>query len=530
MQRFAAKAEPHREKLRGGYYTPDLIAQFVAEWVLRAGNVVLEPSCGDGAILAHLAVDGVEAQGVELFAEEADKASVATGAPVAAGDFFSWFTPARVGSFDGVAGNPPYIRFGSWESESRDRALELMRGEGMRPSRLTNAWVPFVVAAVMAARNEGRIGLVLPAELLQVGYASQLRSYLVDNCSKITLVSFEKLVFPGILQEVVLLLAIRGEGPAEINTIEVPDAEALATVSLDSASTRAHLHETEKWTKYYLGPRAIELVRRVRTDRRLAPLRDFAAVNVGVVTGRNTFFCLTDVEATERGLTQWTIPLLARSAQLQGLSFNSEDLAFYADAGARTHLLSIKPSVDVAKTAALASYIAEGEDAGVDTGYKCRIRNDWWVVPSVSVPDGFMLRQVSTHVRLAANDACATSTDTVHRVFTKPGVDIHRLSVGAFNSVTLALSEVLGRSYGGGILELEPSECAELPVPDPAIVPDGLSSKVDELLRQRRFDEALDIVDHDVLIEGVGMSAEDVGDLRAVWDRMRDRRLARSKR
>lgn len=530
MTTFAAKAEPEGDKLRGGYYTPDLIASFVADWVLEAGPKVLEPSCGDGAILRHLVRPGATPQAVELFASEAAKAHAATMVNVEVADFFRWFTASREKTFDGVAGNPPYIRFGSWEHESRELALGLMRGEGMRPTKLTNAWVPFVVASIMAVRPGGRVGLVLPAELLQVGYASQLRAYLVDECSEITLVSFEKLVFPGILQEVVLLLATRGAGPASINTVEIPNAEALASVSLATSAARAHLHETEKWTKYYLGPSAIELVRRLRADRRMLPLSAYAAANVGVVTGRNSFFCLTEADARLRGLTEWTIPLLAKSAQMAGLTYRAADLDQQSAEGARTHLLAAPSKVDLAAAPALAKYIAEGEEGDVHTGYKCRIRNEWWVVPSISIPDGFMLRQVSSHLRIAANDANATSTDTVHRVFTKPGVDIHRLSVAAFNSVTLAMSEVIGRSYGGGILEMEPSECGELPIPDPALVPEGLSVKVDDLVREKRYDEAMDLVDRTVLVEQVGLEMEDILAMRRVWVRMRDRRMGRSKR
>lgn len=533
MATFAAKAAPQGDKLRGGYYTPEPIARFVAEWAVSAGTKILEPSCGDGAILGQLAsVAGTEnLTAIELIEAEAHKASTSSGVPITVSDFFKWFTSDRYGSFDAVVGNPPYIRFGSWDEIYREPALELMRQQGLRPTKLTNAWVPFVVAAVQAVRPGGRVALVLPAELLQVGYAASVRSYLVDHCSAITIVSFQRLVFPGILQEVVLLLAERGEGPAQIRTVELPDAEHLADFDqASSPAARAHLHETEKWTKYYLDTKAIELLRLVRTDGRLKPLSHFAGVDVGVVTGRNSFFCLSADDAERRGLSDMTIPLVARSAQVGGLNFTSDDLSDQATTDARTRLLTVSRDIDLDQHKDLARYLEEGEADGVPTGYKCRIRKAWWEVPSTWVPDGFMLRQISTHPRLIANRAGATSTDTVHRVRVANGVDMERLAVGSFNSVTFALAEVLGRSYGGGILELEPSECGHLPVPDPASVPETLHEKVDELVRERRIDDALDLVDQVVLMDRLGFDPDDVAALRRAWIQLRDRRSGRSKR
>lgn len=532
MAKFAAKAAPEGDKLRGGYYTPDPIARFIAGWVGADGGHVLEPSCGNGAILRHLVTvaNARKITAVELVAEEAKKARAKTGVPVVIGDFFSWFEPSRHGTFDAVAGNPPYIRFGSWEATAREPALALMRAQGMRPTRLTNAWVPFVVASVLAVRPGGRIGLVLPAELLQVGYAAALRSYLIDECISITLVSFKQLVFPGILQEVVLLLAVRGTGPAEIRTVELPNSGALNGFDgTTKAAARARLHESEKWTKYYLGSNAIRLIRRVRESGLLHPLSRYAAVDVGVVTGRNSFFCLSSAEARQRGLTKMTVPLLSRSVQAPGLSLTSQDLEA-PTAGAANRLLAIPSGTDVHRNKMLAAYLAEGESDGVPDGYKCRIRRAWWEVPSTWVPDGFMLRQINTHPRLIANLAGATSTDTVHRVRVAKGVEIERLAAGAFNSATFALSEVLGRSYGGGILELEPSECEHLPIPDPALVPATLHQKVDELVREHRIEDALDLVDEEVLIDLLGFDRRDLAVLRRAWIALRDRRRGRSKR
>jgi len=525
---FAAKAAPSNEKLRGGYYTPEPLARFVASWVADAGPELLEPSCGDGELLQFLTTRG-NATGVELFPLEAEAARERTGAKVVDGDFFGWFTPDRYGTFDGVAGNPPYIRFGSWEEQYREPAFELMRQQGLNPTRLTNAWLPFVVASLVAVREGGRVGLVIPAELLQVGYAAQLRAHLVDTCSEVTVVAFSELVFPGILQEVILLLAVKGDGPAAIRTVEVQNGEHLGDVTLDGAATRAPLHAAEKWTKYFLGIEQIKALRDLRTDSRLASLGKYAKVNVGVVTGRNSFFCMSEAEAQQRGIAEHTIPLLSRSAQFTGVRLTEQDICAHAKAGANTRLLALPSDYDVAGDRALAQYIQLGEDDGVHEGYKCRIRNSWWSVPSIARPAGFMLRQVSTYLRMMSNDADATSTDTVHRVFTKPGVDMRRLSVAALNSATLAMSEVLGRSYGGGLLEVEPTEAIALPVPDPTLVDEALVTHVDTLLRRGDVQGAIALVDQRLLVDIVGFDESEMAAVRGASDLLRQRRLRRGR-
>ena len=46
------KSSVDSQKLRGGYYTPKPIADFLARWVVRSADaLVLEPSCGDGTLL-----------------------------------------------------------------------------------------------------------------------------------------------------------------------------------------------------------------------------------------------------------------------------------------------------------------------------------------------------------------------------------------------------------------------------------------------------------------------------------------------
>lgn len=523
---FAGKAIASADKVRGGYYTPVGVARFLAQWVRVAGPQVLEPSCGDGAILRELAVLTDHAHGVELVAREAAKSR--KFAPVDTANLFVWMRKTPAGSWDGVAGNPPYIRFGNWAADQRDPALDLMRHVGLRPTKLTNAWVPFVVASTTLVRDGGRVGLVVPAELLQVGYAAPLREFLLSRFSEITLVTFERLVFDGILQEVVLFCGVAGEGPAQIRTVALRDPDQLVGIDLGVEHVAPGLlHEKEKWTKYFLDPAQIQLLRTLKQSATMTRLGSLADVDVGIVTGRNSFFTFTEEQAQAQGLRAHCVPLISRSAQLSGLVYDLNCRTCDVATQHRTWLLN---APNEPTDPALIAHINAGEAAGVHLGYKCSLRKPWWSTPSLWFPDLFLLRQIHLAPRLAVNAAAATSTDTVHRVRLTAPVNPAAFATVFHNSATFAFTEVMGRSYGGGILELEPVEAEELPVPRPEYATVALARDVDLLLKANETEKALDVVDQQVLIDGLGWSPDAVAVCRTAWVTLRERRRKRGSR
>ena len=71
--------EASAEKLRGGFYTPEPIAEFVLRWGINGSKDfdILEPSCGDGVFLEQLEKQNLKYKSitaVELDEEEAAKA------------------------------------------------------------------------------------------------------------------------------------------------------------------------------------------------------------------------------------------------------------------------------------------------------------------------------------------------------------------------------------------------------------------------------------------------------------------------
>ncbi len=529
------------QKLRGGYYTPEPLANFLTRWAIRGrDDVVLEPSSGDGvflkAALARFATLGprdgppaVDAVEIEPQAAASSRSILGTSGiadRLVEGDFFAYAEKATA-RYDAVLGNPPFLRFQHFREEHRQAAFNLMRAQGLAPNRLTNAWVPFVAASAALLAPAGRLAMVLPAELLQVSYAAELRQFLSDFFARITVVTFERLVFDGIQQEVVLLLAERRpSGSPGIRVVELHDASDLSSLAVDSltAPVKRLDHSRDKWTQYFLAAQELELLRQLRTDQRLVPLGQLADTDVGVVTGMNDFFVLgAEDEFTLVHLVDLSTPIISRSNQLSGAVFEEADWRSLRRSGVARALLTIGRESHLSDE--VETYLETGVVAGVDRGYKCRIRRRWYEVPSVWRPDAFLLRQIHLYPQLVINRTPATSTDTVHRLRLHPDTDGEALAASFHNAATFLFAEAFGRSYGGGVLELEPSEADALLIPY-SRRHGALLGHVDDTIR--RGTGYSDRRAEATLLNGfLGLDDASIDMVRRAGSRLRDRRLGR---
>jgi len=543
------------DKLRGGYYTSAELARWLCTWAIRdPAELVLEPSCGDGSFLeaaskrleelgAHGPSRANQLRGVEIIPDEADKARArlrdglgyrATDV-VENSDFFAWWSKPDRPEFDAVVGNPPFIRYQSFPEPHRTRAMDIMKEQGLSPNRLTNIWVPFVAAAAAALKEGGRMALVLPAELLQVSYAAQLRSFLTDRFGRVELIACNELFFEKAEQEVLLLLADEARpapsmsNPCKVNLTESDLVADIVKRSppavLRGASPKTVCHDSEKWLKYFLNADEITFMRALRACEQTVELGSYASVNVGVVTGKNQFFVLRESEVVDLGLQKYTMPLIARSAQLEGAIVDRAGWRTLADEDQRVHLLHLAPINGTKPKGTLASYIRLGEEQKVHKGYKCSVRTPWYAVPSVYVPDAFVFRQIYDFPRIVLNEAEATATDTIHRMRCKGG-DPRAIVANSYSYLTAASAEIEGRSYGGGVLELEPTEAEKLLMP--AALGDAMPlDESDALIRAGKLETVLEENNRRVLMDQMGLSKADCRMLRSIWEKMRNRRLAR---
>lgn len=535
--------KPEIRKALGAFYTPPAMAMALVDWAVRSSNDrVLDPSFGGFVFLdaasRQLSVLGEpEASrerlfGVELDQDAFDAAPRHEQATLLHGDFFHFRPEEELPRVEVVVGNPPYVRYQDF-NRSAKAAHRIATEAGIPLTRLASSWAPFLIHATSFVAEGGRLAQVLPAELIHAQYASGITRHLAANFDRVAIVVFDQRVFPGALEEVVLLFA-DGRNPNAKGSIDLVSFDSLA--ELDTSELFSAIGSSEisvapgKLLSQLLPASTRDLLSEVSDKPETKQLSDLAAVEIGAVTGANDFFLLSRAEA--KGIpSRIARPAVSKAAQIAGASLTTKDHERLL-AEDRKGLLLVADSEADSKSPAVRRRITLGEELGVPDAYKCRIREDWWSVPIPrrGVADLLLTYFASEHPRLVRNEAGVLQTNTIHGVYLTAQVDAAALAVAFYNSLTLLSAELVGRSYGGGVLKLEPTEAGALILPPIPKTLGGSLREVNELIRARKLEAVLDLVDPIVLGQGIGLSSAEIRLLRDGGTRLRARRRARGVR
>ena len=219
--------------------------------------------------------------------------------------------------------------------------------------------------------------------------------------------------------------------------------------------------------------------------------------------------------------------MVGRSVQVNSLCFTTEDWNRNLNIGAKANLLVFPPKVKEEGGDGVKAYIESGEQQGINKGYKTSIRDDWYVIPSIKLSQALFLRRNNLYPKFVLNEAQAYTTDTMHRVFINEGVNHKAFVVSYYNSLSFAFAEILGRNFGGGVLELMPSEVEGIYLPYREANAE-LFDIVDQMVREKKTaDEILDFTDKELLQKGMGFSEKETKMARSIWYKLMGRRLNR---
>ena len=292
--------------------------------------------------------------------------------------------------------------------------------------------------------------------------------------------------------------------------------------------------KSNKWTFYFLEQDEIDFIEKILREKNVRQLRDFAKVEVGITTGYNQFFSVTQSIVSKFEMEKYVKPLVGRSANVPSTIFRELDWKSNVENDARAYLL-VFPTRSKIKGKPL-KYIENAEKEGIQNLYKCSMRNEWHMVPSIWESDALFLRRNNIYPKFALNSAKTLTTDTMHRVtvnknkdiVTNKKINIKSLIASYYNSLSLAFTEICGRSHGGGALELMPNEVEDIQIPynerNDKILP-----KIDLMIREKiDINKILEYTDDFVLKKGFGFTDSEIKLANSIWKKLLKRRLGRT--
>lgn len=531
-------AEVTPEKLRGGFYTPAPLVDFCLRRLaeLTAGENalrMLEPAAGDGAFVSGVldrwpgdpAVGDVTAvELVETEAARCRKRLRGNAGRVVTASVLPWAL-ASDELFDAAVGNPPFVRFQFVSQGDRRAAAELAERLEVSIKGVANLWIPVLLAAISRLRPGGAFAFVVPTECITGAAAGHMREWLLRTVSALRLDLFPSGSFPAVLQEVAVLSGVVAQPSMPALTISQHHRGASAqTWTVEPpASARS-------WTPFLLESAQRAALTDISARPSVHRLGELVSFEVSIVTGANDFFSVDESTLEEWQLSDWREPLLSRIRHAPGLLFSGKEHAKLSSAGSRAWLLNFSAGGgDPVDSPLPSAYIAAGEARGLHRRFKCRIREPWYRVPNFQRGELLLSKRSHLFPRVVVNEAAAYTTDTIYRGRVLPGGPKPRSLAACFhNSLTAVTAELEGRSFGGGVLELVPSEVSRLLVPrhDKA---GAWLGRLDRISRSATSDELVEATDA-ALVEAGVFGREDLEALGSARATLLNRRLERNQR
>ena len=183
------------------------------------------------------------------------------------------------------------------ERRTREKAEAIFKILGLPFTKHTNAWVPFVLASISLLKPGGRLGMILPSEIVHVAHAQSLRTYLGTECSRLLIIDPEEIWFDGTLQGAVILFAEKKRIPSDhsdgLGIIRVSGRDFLNDTPGDLFNDTARMNGKTvegKRTRALLTIGGRGLLDRLIERSDVHRFDEIAKVDVGIVAGANKFF------------------------------------------------------------------------------------------------------------------------------------------------------------------------------------------------------------------------------------------------
>lgn len=497
----ARKSQETRNRL-GQFSTPfplakEIVAQALSLLSPRRDLAFLEPAVGTGVFFS--AIEEADrngdiirrALGVEVDSGYGQVAQELWNRPpfqVRIEDFLDFSADrANRESFDLICTNPPYVRHHHIETRLKQELQARVKNEvGIQASGLSGLYVYFVLLCDAILRDGAVASWLIPSEFLYVNYGKALREYFTEKVTLLHVHQFDPVdvQFADALVSS-CVVTYRKQSPRGTYDFRYTFGGTLSHPNEDRTLSSDEAVVQGKWN---LRTDAVPQIASHSTLR----VSDLFDIKRGIATGNNGFFML-DRKMIEKFSVpdSFLRPILPSPRTLSELTIESDENGVPILPDARFLLdCRLPPEVVRVRYPHVWDYLLLGEAEGIPDAYLCSRRKPWYLQERRETPlflATYMARSRSADshpFRFFLNLSLAVATNVFlllypkHRLRTLLGESRERMTELLQLLNSLEPSSVLngGRTYGGGLHKLEPSELAGLPL---SAVPDWVEAEVD---------------------------------------------------
>ncbi len=519
----------NKQKHTGSYYTPSYLAEFIMSYVsgyfIEADSIrILEPSVGDGSFIRaynqtifpdniiHFSFDAIEKTNQAL--EKAKESAFASNNHHTRFSFtnmdFLEYQKEKKSKYSLIAGNPPYIKKSLLIKSQIKVCAEINIAASLSDASVKNIWPTFLIRCTQLLAENGILAFVLPAELLQVNFSAELRTYLSANFERLEIFTFDDLLFECKGQDTILLFGFKKHVQKGQFFTHITDTNQLLTSNFILKQNIALTATDTKWTHHTVSSDELTFINNI--GKRLNNINHYCESKPGIVTAANNFFIIDQATEKRYRLGKYARPIIQKGHFVNGsVVFEQKEYDQLVVEGKPSKVLCFSDEITTRSYQSISEYLNIGIEKKIPLGYKCAKRKNWFVIPNVAVaPEGFFFRRVHHYPKFLVNNAAVLVTDTAYKVDMRHGFVINHLVYSFYNSLTLTFAELNGRYYGGGVLELTPQEFKKLPVPYVEISNESFNQFRQSFEKKLIIEDVLEGYDSHILNSTLGLCTEDI--------------------
>ncbi len=519
------------KKNTGSYYTPPYLADFISKRVInffkdRKRISLCEPSVGDGAFLDSFKRYNslsIKLDGIDINKGELEKAKIKwnkKNATFTKQDFLEFSFKKR---YSAIVGNPPYIKKNLLTEGQIEKCKLIHHDLGLSEISVKNIWVTFLVKASQHLTQKGVLAFVLPSELLQVKFAEEIREFLKKQFQRIEIFTFNDLMFECKGQDTIILFAYKSHVEKGEFFTNIPNKKVLAKDAFILSENEILVQSKVKWTHHFLTTDELTFLDKLKGE--LNSVSNYADSKPGIVTAANKFFIIDKETEGKYRLENYTKPIIQKGLFVNGgVIFNESDYFELENSNLPSRLVQLNNEDELSE--GLNEYLALGVEQEIPDRYKCRQRDNWYVIPNISTrPKAMFFKRSHHYPKLIKNESNAFVTDSAYKVEMNGDYDLNSFIFSFYNSLTLLFSETNGRYYGGGVLELTPSEFKALPLPYTTITNNEFLDFVRVFDSKKNIDTILEKYDYQIINSVLKIDQEDIKKIMEIRKKLYKKRM-----